>query len=489
MASYGQMQQRTAYPVLGGTHNSQHQTYGASPGLPARQGSQVIPTLMSGVQHNVPMNSNAMHPTTFPPVPGHQSIYPVQVPIHGPPMAFHQPLGKHVNAREAPYDLLPNTRRGAMNVFNGSHPAQESAFAPQLGVPGQAMFLQNPGQRLYVHSRSTVQQNSAMGFGGHNSSQHTNFNPAFGAQAYGATPQFLVQSSHPGFTHYSVPVQDFGAVHNFAPMQNHPVNHSRTITYNSPYAMTTQSPVTHNGYSIPISQPSGPPTSYPQTSQDVPVSHASYIGQQTSTVYNEAYPAASSHSGQGQLQPDWTDAEGQRETQGNTTSIETSTDIPKQGYSQDEGGGDPVELFIEPQLESSTSDAGNVAIPAATLESHVGNATVPAETLESTSSEQSSSPVGVPAPFQPRLDGPDSTSSDILKEEKLDGPTDKDGDAPEAAGASKAPTLADMIQLPDEITREFSRFVDDAFPELVPADDPPALTKAEWYVRNMLGNA
>lgn len=466
MASYGRMQPHTAHPVLGGTQTSQYQTYGASQGLLAHQGSQTIPNSTSGVQHNVPMNSNAMHPTIFPPAHGPQSTYPVQVPEHGQPMAFHQPMAQHVNAGQSSYGRLPNRRRSVMNASNGSHPAQESAYAPQLGGSSQALFLQNPGQRFYVHSRSTFQQNSAMGFGGHHSSQHSSFNPAFGAHTYGATPRSFVQLSNPAYTHHS------GAVYNSVPVQNHLVNHSGTISYNTPFAMTTQPPVTYSGYSMAIARPSGPSDSDLQTSQNFLVSNGSYNGQQTSIAHNEAYLAGSHHSGQGQLQPEST--EGQQETQRNTTSIDSSTETLEQGHHHDDDNGGPAELLIEPQLESSTSD--------------IGNATIPAETVDSSSSsEHPSSLVGALAKFQPRLDERSSPSSEIL-EEKLDPPTDTDRGIPEASGSSEAPKLADMLALPDELTREFSRFVDDAFPELVPAVHPPALTDAEWNVWNILGD-
>lgn len=442
MASYGQMQQGTAHATLAGTHNSQSQTYGTSQGPPAQQGSQAIPSPMSGVQHDTSMNPNAVRPTTFPPSPGYQFGYQGQLPNHGSAMAFSQPVIQHTNTGQFGYAPMPYVQHSGMNGSHGSYPVQHSSYTLHLGRQDYPVFVHNLGQQHYVHSGSTIQQHSRMGLSGPYTSQHANANPAFGAQAHAATPRSFTQIPN------SVPVQNSVQAHNSVPMQNTLVDHSGSISYNRLYARRPLPPVTHHESN----------EAYSHTSHNLSVSNQLYTGQNSGIVYNEAYLAARVHSGQGQLRP--RPLEGQREPQGSTTSMNSSTEILQQEHHDHEENEGPTEEIIQPHVESSTIDNRS--------------ATLPAKTHESISSgEQSSSLIEAPAQSQPRMGGPSSSPSNILEEHKLDAPPDVDQDVPEGSNSSSAQELG-ISETPDEISLEFSRFIDRLYPELIFPHDPPA---------------
>lgn len=440
MASYDQTQQGTAHTTLGGTHNSLNQTYGTSQGLPAHHGSQAITSPMFGVQYNTSMNPNAVRPTTFPPAPEYQLGYEVQVPNHGSAMAFSQPVRQQINTGQF-HAPMPNVQHSGVNVSQGSYPAQHPSSSPDLGGQGYADFVYNPGQQFYVHSGSAVQQHSTMDVGGPDSSRHPNLHPAFGAQAYAAIPRSFMQ------------------VPNSVPRQNTLVDHSASNLYNRPYATRPQPPVTYHGSNETFSQPSELPTSWRYTSHNLLVSGEVYTGQQSGVAHNEAYLAARNHSGRGQLRP--RPREGQQEPLLRTASIDSSTEVMQQGQQHHHANnGSPTEDTLEPQLESPTSDNRN--------------ATIPAETGESISSaEQSSSLIEATAQIQPPMNEPFSTPSDILEDDKLDAPPDVDEEVPDGSNPSSAQDLG-ICETPDELSLEFSRFIDRLYPELIFPHDPPA---------------
>lgn len=452
MASHRQTQQSTAYGTLGGLHNSQYQTYGTSQELPAHQSPQAIRSSMSGVQFRTSMNHNAARPTTFPSTPEYQLGFQDQVPNHGSAMAFRQPLRQHIHSDQFGYAPMPNVQHRDMNESHGSYAIQHSSYAPHLGIQPHPVFVHNPGQQFHDHSGSTVQQHSTMGVSGPSSSQHPNVNPAFGAQAYAVTPRSFMQITNSGLVHNSV------HLHHSVPMRNTLTAHTGPIVYNTPYALSPQPPVIYQGSNEAFSQPAELPTSYRHASHNHSVSNELYNGQQSGAVYNEVYLASRTHSGQDQLRQ--RSRKGQQEPQRGTTSIKSSTETLEQGHQHQEESQSPTEDIIQPHLESSTTDNRS--------------ATLPAEINKSISSDQRpSSLVGATAQVQPQPDGPSSAPSDILEEDKLDAPPGVDGNVPEGSSSSSAQEL-DISETPDELSLDFSHFVDRQFPELTFPHDPPA---------------
>lgn len=107
------------------------------------------------------------------------------------------------------------------------------------------------------------------------------------------------------------------------------------------------------------------------------------------------------------------------------------------------------------------------------------SATIPAETGESinSSGEQLSSLLETTSKVQLRLlDGPSSTRSNNLGDDKLDVPTPHtDNDVPDGSNVPSAQGLFDS-QPPDQLSLEFSRFIDRLYPELIfPYDSPPVV--------------